>query len=93
MANKICRITILAFLFGNIPKGDENGYNDYDLQNAIQYCEELIADGFKREPMDNFDLKEFIAWANKQIKITQNETIYGIRTETGEQRNGITDCL
>jgi hypothetical protein len=65
MANKICRITIFAYLFGDIPKGKENGYDNWDLENAIQYCEELIEEGFTNEPMDNFDLLDFIRWARE----------------------------
>ena len=68
MANKICRITILAYLFGDIPKGIENGYDDEDLENAIQYCSELKADGFVIEPMDGFSLDKFIEWARVAIK-------------------------
>ena len=63
MSNKICRITILAFIYGDIEKGIENGYDDADLGNAINYCEELIEDGFAIEPMDNFNLRDFINWA------------------------------
>lgn len=65
---KICRITILAFIFGDIPKGKEYGYENDDLKNAIRYCIHLIEDGFIFEPMDNFNLKDFIKWAKKKIK-------------------------
>ena len=68
MVNKICRITILAFMFGDIPKGIEHGYDDWDLENGIQYCEELIKyEGLTHEPMDNFDLKKYIEWAKLKL--------------------------
>jgi hypothetical protein len=63
--SKLCRITVLAYLFGDIPKGLENGYEDDDLTNAIDYCEALLEEGLVREPMDNFDLQDFIRWAKK----------------------------
>jgi hypothetical protein len=63
MANKICRITILAFLYPDIDLGIGNGYDEDDLENAIKYCQEYIEGGFEREPMDDFDLKGFIQWA------------------------------
>jgi len=69
MANKICRCTILAFIFGDIPKGPENGFDNDDLENGIMYCEELIKyENLTHEPYDNFNLKDYIEWANKMIK-------------------------
>lgn len=66
MANKICRITILAFLWGDVPKGE--GYDNDDLENGIQYCQELIEhENLTHEPMDNFSLAEYINWAQKLI--------------------------
>jgi len=68
MANKICRITILAFIFCDIPKGKEYGYDNWDLENAIQYCKELIEyEKLTYEPMDNFNLKDFIKWAKQKM--------------------------
>lgn len=63
MADKICRITIFAFMLGDIPKGKENGYDDDDLKNGIEWCQELIDNGYEIEPMDSFNLKDYIKWA------------------------------
>jgi len=64
----ICRITIVAFIYGDIPKGIEHGYDNWDLENAINYCNGLIEEGFTHEPMDDFNLKDFIVWAKNKIK-------------------------
>ena len=64
---KLCRITVLAFKYGDIPKGRRNGYTNVDLENAIEYCQDLIEEGFTDEPMDNFNLKDFISWAKASL--------------------------
>lgn len=66
--SKICRITIFAFIFGDIPMGYENGYETIDLLNTIDYCRFLISEGYEFEPIDNFNLKDFIDWAEDKIK-------------------------
>lgn len=63
MANKLCHITVLAYQYGDIPKGIQNGYDNDDLANAIEYCKELQSEGFREEPIDEFDLADFIRWA------------------------------
>lgn len=52
-------------MLGDIPKGD--GYDDWDLENAIEYCRGYLEEGYTREPMDDFDLIDFIDWANKKL--------------------------
>lgn len=67
MAN-LCRCTVTAFIFGDMPKGLANGYDDYDLLNGIAYAEGLIEDyGFTHEPMDGFNLRDYIAWAKRLL--------------------------
>ncbi len=68
MANKICRCTILAFIDNKSYK-KEGYYNNWDLENAIQYCQEYIDEGYTYESMDNFNLKDFIEWAKKELNI------------------------
>lgn len=63
---RICSVMIQAFQYGDIPKGQ--GYSDYDLENGIQYAEDYLDAGYKHEPMDGFNLREFIAWAKRQLK-------------------------
>ena len=65
---KLCRITVFAYQFGDIPKGREHGYEDKDLLNAIEYCNDLIDQGFAKEPMDHFGLQSFIKWAENKIE-------------------------
>jgi hypothetical protein len=62
--SKPCRITFMAFIFGDIPKGLEYGYTDWDLEVGADYCQALLEDGYTHEPHDEFDLKGYIAWAN-----------------------------
>jgi len=64
---KLCRIAVFAYQFGDIPKGQEHGYEDGDLLNAIEYCEDLVDQGLTKEPMDHFGLRSFIKWAENKI--------------------------
>lgn len=59
----LCGITVQAFIYRDIPKGE--GYEDDDLLNAIMLCEDLLEAGHTLEPIDGFDLREFIAWATE----------------------------
>lgn len=69
---KICRITICAFIFGDIPKGLQNGYTDFDLTVGIDYCQALIDDyGMTTEPMDGFSLSGYIEWAKGLLGATK----------------------
>ncbi len=62
---KLCRITVLAYQFEGI--GPRDGYERKDLENGIEFCEDLIEQGFKEEPMDHFSLRGYIKWANMEI--------------------------
>ena len=64
---KPCRIAMMAFIFGDIPIGIENGYTKDDLIALIDYCQALIDEGLVTEPHDNFNLKDCIQWANKLL--------------------------
>lgn len=68
MANKICRLTIFAFIDHESYKKD-GYYDNWDLENAIQYCQEYIDEGYTHEAMDGFNLKDFIKWAKKELNI------------------------
>lgn len=65
---KLCRIAVLAYEYGDVPMGREHGYEEKDLENAIEYCADLLVQGFRYEPMDNFSLTGFIRWANLILK-------------------------
>lgn len=67
MCGKPCRITFLAFIFGDIPMGIENGYDKDDITNSIEYCKYLIEEGYYFEPHDKFNLKNFIDWGKRLI--------------------------
>lgn len=75
----ICRITICAYVFGDIPMGLENGYTRDDLVNGIDYCEGLMEDyGMTKEPHDGFSLPGYTEWARGLLaelspKEAQNE--------------------
>lgn len=71
MANKICRCTIFAFIDKTSYK-KERYYDNSDLENAIQYCQEYIEEGYVYESMDNFNLKDFIKWAKKELLVDIN---------------------
>lgn len=62
-----CQIMVQAFLHPdwNVLKGD--GYEDYDLECGIINAEDLLAAGYTLEPMDGFNLREFIAWAKASL--------------------------
>jgi len=62
---KLCRITVLAYQFEGV--GPRDGYKRQDLENGIEFCEDLIDQGFKEEPMDHFSLRGYIKWANMEI--------------------------
>lgn len=66
---KPCRIAFFAFIDGT----EYDGYRKHDLENGIAYCEGLLKEGFKKEPLDNFDLKKFIAWAKKRLWTSSRE--------------------
>jgi hypothetical protein len=66
----LCKITVWAYWIrdrSELPKGKEHGWDDVDLENAIDYCTGLLEEGFTEEPMDHFDLADFIAWAKSEM--------------------------
>jgi len=63
---KPCRLTFHAFLFGESWKG--RGYDNADLLNGIDYCQNCIDIGLTTEPHDDFSLADFIAWAKEELK-------------------------
>jgi hypothetical protein len=65
---RLCRITYMAFFFGDIPKGPEHGYTDDDLVAGITYCEHLLEGGFTHDPIDKFDLQAYIRWAKEMLE-------------------------
>lgn len=66
MANKICRITIFAYMFPEW-EGSRSGYDNSDLENGIMYCQEYLDSGLTHEAMDGFSLQGYIDWAKKEI--------------------------
>lgn len=71
---KPCRLSFFAFKgeeLGGLGYGEDVGpgvaFTRNDLLNGIDYCEGLIAYGFKNEPLDDFSLVGYIAWAKRTI--------------------------
>ena len=68
---KLCRITVFAFIWRpglrKLGLSVSDGYGRTDLENGIEYCEALIDEGLKKEPMDHFSLRGYIKWANMEI--------------------------
>lgn len=62
---QLCRITLFAFQDPRVTR--EDGYDNRDLDNAIDYFEDLERAGFVEEPMDKIPVKEFLDWARKEI--------------------------
>ena len=62
---KLCRITVLAYQCEDV--GPRDGYARKDLENGIEFCEDLIEQGYTEEPMDHFSLRGYIKWANMEI--------------------------
>jgi len=80
---KLCRITLLAFVFGDIPKGEVNGYTDWDLENTIDYCDGLLEEGFTHDPVDrDVNLRAFKTWA---IQSRQSRPEASAKGETTEE--------
>lgn len=60
----VCRLMILAF------QGHDNfGFDRDDLTDGIVWAEGLLMSGFKKDPLDDLDLEEFIAWAKNQKEL------------------------
>lgn len=70
----LCGIVVWAYRIRDrveLPKGNEHGWDDVALENAIEYCQALIEEGCVREPMDDFDLRDFIDWAKSELSPIQ----------------------
>lgn len=65
--SKPCRITFLAFIWGDIPKGRKHGWIDHDLEVGIIWADGMIEDGFEIEPMDDFNIRDYRAWCMKNL--------------------------
>lgn len=60
----VCRLMILAF------QGHDNfGFDRDDLTNGIAWANGLLMSGFKKDPLDDLDLEEFIVWAKNQMEL------------------------
>jgi hypothetical protein len=67
----LCGITVWAYRLRDrteLPKGIEYGWDNDALGNSIFHCEGLLELGYTREPMDDFDLRDFITWAKEEIR-------------------------
>ena len=63
----ICQIMIADYLHGW--GGYGCGYEDDDLLNGIDYCQDLKEQyGFTCEPHHGYNLLHFIAWAKKRMR-------------------------
>lgn len=67
MANKICRITIFAFMHPDWGLTPKDGYGKSDLENGIEFCQEYLAEGYTYEYHDGFNLKKYIEWAKDRL--------------------------
>lgn len=66
----VCRVSMLCYIFGDVPRGEypHRLYSDNDLHDTIDYCKDLIAQGYRKEPHDQFSLRGFIRWARQELK-------------------------
>ena len=64
---KLCRITVLAYMWGPGQVNPSDGYGRKDLEIGIEFCEDLIDRGYIEEPMDHFNLRGYIKWANMEL--------------------------
>jgi len=71
---KLCRIVLFAYLDESVTESD--GFNEGDLLNAIEYFEDLKADGFKEEPMDHIPVDPFISWATNRLNTTSSTHLH-----------------
>lgn len=70
----ICRLMVADFEDG-IGRHDEDGrerYDRYNLECAVIYCEDYIAVGVMKCPVQGWDLAAMKAWAAEKLK-SENE--------------------
>jgi len=48
--------------------GYGKGYDTYDLKKGIIYAEELLGQGYKKEPFWEYNLKVFINWCKTKLR-------------------------
>lgn len=65
----ICRVAMMAYMWGDVERGQSPRqlYSDDDLRDLIHYADDLMAEGYTHEPMDNFDLLGFREWCKKEL--------------------------
>lgn len=76
---KPCRLSFLAYrdhdataLYG---EGSLDDFTEANLENGIAYCAALIEYGLSYEPLDDFELKGFIDWAEATMRRGENAWI------------------
>jgi hypothetical protein len=69
----LCHICVDGFLFRDDPNimdfpelATGEGYGECGLENAIDFCQAYLDEGLTHEPIQEFDLREFIEWARKE---------------------------
>ena len=60
----VCRLTFFDFIYKEFTP---NGYDKDDLIDGINYAQELINQGYKKEPHDEFNLIEYQNWCKEKI--------------------------
>ncbi len=64
----VCRLMFSDFMHntGRSEFGIEY-YDDNDIHDGINYAKYLIEMGFVAEPLDDFNLQNFIEWAKQKL--------------------------
>lgn len=65
----VCRLMFFDFMFnaGRTSELGEECYDDFDIRDCINYVKSLLEMGFITEPHDDFNLHEFILWAEQKL--------------------------
>ena len=59
----ICQNMIKSFMYG----WERCGWGVLDLKIGIQYANDLISRGYKKEPFHHYDLKKFLFWCKLKL--------------------------
>ena len=62
----LCKNTVEAFWFGDVPKG--YWFENRDLENAIIVAEDFLAIGESPLWLTGYDLGEFIRWCRLMLR-------------------------
>lgn len=65
----ICQMMIKDFMYGIGDTDDYSGIKTYDtsdLDIGIAYAQDLLKEGFIKEPFHFYDLKKFLKWAKNK---------------------------